>query len=566
MDNTEKSNGPKEILYQKNMVTGEPRLKEVPVGTLARIVSTRKGILTAGLFNVKENIHNPRKINFNDTISFKPPHRDNIKIALANAHESDPYIKNMTLFYTQYVFGDDIKPRLTPLQIDKPDSKKENEDLVNKIIGKKKHKDFLNFVGIVDNISKIYLITKVLYNQSFVFGSAAGWKTLSLKALENSKYGIHIPVKTPIKIKQLDGYYLGSIHQDMDTFEPKYLEYNNVNVGLDLVRTEDGEEVEELTLRPNAKISSARGTYLPYDRLIVFNRPNVGTTPNTSVYGVSPLLPALYISENLRRIDEKILPEINEGQYAGVGIFSVTEDSKYDIDALAEELSNPGTRIVLNEEVKYQPIQVDYNMDGLLKQKDNLITSELMSLGIPSPLFNFEGVTNRATMEIIINVWQGIRLQDERDLLKQTMRDYWYKDLMKIFFDGEELIDLALTVDLEFKNKSFTAFPDKAQQLLAYHLAGVITKKELRASTDFAPYSEEDEKLMAQQPMQAAGQMDPNQAITPEEQQQKLRTVSTVKRINNQQGMVQANAKNTAKPGGTSTTTTTTTKKKPVPK
>jgi hypothetical protein len=328
------------------------------------------------------------------------------------------------------------------------------------------------------------------------------------------------------------------------------------------VKTIDGEEVEELSLRPNAKLRNV-GTYLPYERLIVFNRPNVGTTPNTSVYGVSPLLSALYISENLRRIDEKILPEINEGQYAGVGIFSVSEDSKYDIDKLAEDLSHPGTRIVLNEGVTYQQIQVDYNMAGLLQQKDNLIKSELMALGIPSPLFNFEEITNRATMEIIINVWQNIRLQDERDLLKQVMRNYWYNHLMKIFFEGEELIDLALTIDLEFTNKSFTAFADKAQQLLAYHLAGVITKKELRENTDFAPYSEEDEQLMMQAQMQANA-TDPNQALTPEEQQQRMRTVSTVKRINNQQGMVQANAKNSGKVGND--TTTTNEKKKPIAK
>src|SRR4028119_403891 len=56
----------------------------------------------------------------NNTVMVRPPHTSEAKAAVANAHESDPYLKNMTMYYTQYIFGDQIKPRLIPLQVDTP--------------------------------------------------------------------------------------------------------------------------------------------------------------------------------------------------------------------------------------------------------------------------------------------------------------------------------------------------------------------------------------------------------------------------------------------------------------
>ena len=91
---------------------------------------------------------------------------------------------------------------------------------------------------------------------------------------------------------------------------------------------------------------------LPFKRLIVFNRENPGVTPDTYQYGMSPLLPLMFHSENLRRIDQKILPELNETQYAPVGIFTVTKESSYNLEELAAQLSIAGNKIVINDDVK----------------------------------------------------------------------------------------------------------------------------------------------------------------------------------------------------------------------
>lgn len=493
-----------EYTLQKDTNTGEMSVKQVPNGTLETyrqrmiLVGKRKTVSFGGfeeLYDLSKKIYNVRSLTGTDLITFKPTHTQEIKVSLANAHESDPYMNRITRFYTDYTFGDEIKPRLAPLQIDTPKSRKENDDLVDDVIGKKKREDFTKFISAVNYMSNIHAVLKGIWHQSYVFGMSAGWKTLSLKELVSVRKGnkIRIPINTPIKIKPLDGYYLTHIHQDIDTFDPKFYEYINPNATLTTIQNIKNEDVLELSFRPNTKLRD-QYNMLPWDRLIIVKRPNIGTTPNTGVYGVSPILPILYVSENIRRIDEKILPELNEGSYAGVGIFMVNEDSKYDIDKLAQDLSTAGTRIVMNEEIKYTPIEVDFNMEHILNQKESLIKSELLALGLPESIF-FPTNTNRSVLEILINVWQNVDLQKERDALADVMWNYWYKDLLKIFFPDEELLDLALTVRLEFKNKTFAGFVDKAAPTLEAYKIGALNKMETREMLDHDAISEfEDEE------------------------------------------------------------------------
>jgi hypothetical protein len=445
----DENNPSNEYVHERDKETGKERFRQVPLGTKrvleARIVSLRQGegLAYGGfekLYDLKNKVYNVRTLSNimsgEDLITFRPPHTQDLKITLANAHESDPYLKRITAFYTKYVFGDEIKPILAPLQNENPKSKEENDDLVQKVVSEKEHKGFMKFVAQVNYISNVHSNLQNIWNQSYVFGMAAGWKTLSLKEMMNVKRDTRIPINTPVKIKPLDGFYLTNIHQDVDTFDPKFFEYTNPNVTLDEVRNAEGKDILEISLRANTKLRG-QAVFLPFDRLIIVKRQNIGTTPNTSVYGISPILPILYISENIRRIDEKIFPEINEGMYAGVGIFSVPEDSKYDIEGLAADLGSAGTRIVLNEEVKYTPIEVDFRMDHMIDQKLHMIKSEIMSLGMPESLF-FPMDTNRSTLELLINVWQNIDLKEERKMLQEVMWNYWYKDLMKIYFPDEE--------------------------------------------------------------------------------------------------------------------------------
>jgi hypothetical protein len=55
---------------------------------------------------------------------------------------------------------------------------------------------------------------------------------------------------------------------------------------------------------------------------------------------------------------------------------------------------------------------------------------------------------------------------------------------MNIFFEGESLLDLHLTVKLEFKNKTFAGFIDKAAPTIEAFKYGLLNKEESRENID----------------------------------------------------------------------------------
>ena len=89
----------------------------------------------------------------------------------------------------------------------------------------------------------------------------------------------------------------------------------------------------------------------------------------------------------------------------------------------------------------------------------------MLALGLPESIF-FPTNTNRSVLEILINVWQNVDLTEGTRCINSHMWNYWYKDLMQVYFPDEELLDLAITVKLEFKNKTFAGFVDKAAPTL----------------------------------------------------------------------------------------------------
>jgi hypothetical protein len=428
-------------------------------------------------------------------ISFKPPHDLKTRSRLGNMYESDPNVKRIIKFFTQYVMGTRIKQRIVPLQIDTPSKREDSDSEVDKILGTKKHKKFKEFISKVDELSDVFSHIRRSYQQSFVYGTAVLWKAWSSKEIETPETKVNIPIGTPIILKPVNGFQLGSIHVDVETFQPLYYEYHNQHKTIEKLRADDGTAYEELVYRKDIDpfADTIQGPLmLPFSRLIVFDRENAGVTPDTYSYGMSPLLPLIFHSENIRRIDQKILPELNETQYAPVGIFTVTKESSYNLEELAAELSQSGNKIVINDDVKYQEVKINNSLDQILKEKDVLKKDLLMGTGMPSSIFNSEEMVNRSTAEITVNIFQSVTLDDERNLINDVMWKHWYRDLLAKFFKDESYLDLEIKVELEFPNRTFTPFVDKAAALQEAFLNGGITKPEWRVGIDFPPHAEDE--------------------------------------------------------------------------
>jgi hypothetical protein len=430
-----------------------------------------------------------------ELISFKPPHDMRTRSRLGNMYESDPNVKRIIKFFTQYVMGTRIKQRIVPLQIDTPSKREDSDSEVDKILGTKKHKKFKEFISKVDELSDVFSHIRRSYQQSFVYGTAVLWKAWNSKEINTPETKTNIPIGTPIILKPINAFQLGSIHVDVETFQPKLYEYHNQHKTIEKLRAEDKSTYPELVYRKDIDpfAQTVQGPImLPFERLIVFDRENAGVTPDTYSYGMSPLLPLIFHSENIRRIDQKILPELNETQYAPVGIFTVTKESSYNLEDLAAELSQAGNKIVINDDVKYQEVKINNSLEQILKEKDVLKKDLLMGTGMPSSIFNSEEMVNRSTAEITVNIFQSVTLDDERNLINEVMWKQWYRDLLGKFFKDQDYLDLEIKVELEFPNRTFTPFVDKAEALRQAYRDGGISKPEWRVGIDFSPYAEEE--------------------------------------------------------------------------
>lgn len=438
----------------------------------------------------------------NELISFKPPHNYETRVRLGNMYETDPYLQAQLKYFTQYKFGRKIKQRVIPLEIDTPTDRRESDDMVDDIVGKKKHREFKKFIAKVDEISDIYDHMRRGDIASTVYGTAAMWKTQAKKRIYLSKSDITIPVGTPVAIKPINAFQLGHIWQDRESFEPKYYEYNNQAVVLKKYNVkgytnpkDKSDEMLDLVYREDLnKGNFIEGNIqLPFERLILLDRDNPGVTPDTYYYGMSPLVGGIPISDNIRKIDQKIYPEVNETQYAPVIIFQVDKDSMYNLDQLAKDLSVSGNKIVVNSDVTPTVVPMNNAIDSIGKEKEGFIKNWLMITGIPDPLFNQQGSTARASLELILNIWQNTKLEDERKFIADAMWWYWYRELMQVFFKGETYLDLEIKVVLEFENRKFTPFVDIAKPLTEAFTQNLLSRPEWRRTVDFADFSENPE-------------------------------------------------------------------------
>jgi hypothetical protein len=140
-------------------------------------------------------------------------------------------------------------------------------------------------------------------------------------------------------------------------------------------------------------------------------------------------------------------------------------------------------------------VRIDNKLEQILHEKDVLKKDLLMGVGMPSSIFNSEEMTNRATAEITVNIFKSVTLDTERSFINETMWKYWYRDLLSVFFKGEDYLDLEVKVELEFQPRTFTPYIDKASANRETYLNGGMTLVEWRTGNDLPPVAEEELKI-----------------------------------------------------------------------
>lgn len=459
------------------------------------------------LFNEEDGIlHgilNPSVVRTSETTTVNPI-TPNLKLALCNMYESDPYVQSMMDIINLYTFDGDITAELYPTNGHKFNNREDlNEELYN-YVNKDKVEDFNDFINIIDD--SVYLwehVPRANIGRK-VYGISGIWKLLHNKPIKNKKMNIDFPSGVPLKLLNLDSYYFGQAYINAVTHHITHYKYEDPHMRL--VPPEADYKIPEDNMKevPNVNYKLIREFYsvspsastietkLPVSQMIVFLNNNNQITPNSYGYGSSDLLAIMSLSSNTRRINEKILPNINETQYLGVGFIKVKSNAGIDMEQLRQRINQAGGRFATNADIEYQEISNKFDMAGTLQQRQLNIRNMLMKFQIPSPLFNFEEITNKATIDTVVTYLVKV-INKERKYIENVLSRQWYQPLMALYFPKEKFLNLRLKVKLNFPPIDFTSLEQKIASWTQMYKLDLTTKPETRTNVGIEPFPAQED-------------------------------------------------------------------------
>jgi hypothetical protein len=426
---------------------------------------------------------------------FLPPYTQEYKARLANCWEFDHIVRGAIDVLIEYTFGRGIKSTLYPVSRDQLKTQEEVEQaLVSAGISMQEQEQTQKFIDKVDQACEIELNSKAAMAQAITYGNAALWiERANADILDSELAGFGFKGGTPTQVKPLSSYYLWQTKVDPNTWELQEIEYLDGQIfGID-----------PATQRAYDKYP------VPVSEIIYFVRNNYHVPPNTYSYGFSDLQPILALSEANRRINEEIINEINTSMWAGSGLWTFAGLSTEEMQTFIDNME-PGLHQALNQNVSFQEIKLNYDIQGLLDERDRNSKQILMQLNVPGVVLQYTdiGSVARATAEVAVDVWQATKLEAERNWLRMTLNKYWYAPLLKHYFmqaageDEESLppnkrfLELKAKVLWEFTSIEFKSVNEMIPGLIQLLDRGIITEKEVREAIRYPPFMEKEEQQM----------------------------------------------------------------------
>ncbi len=524
--------------HRQNVITLEDDIipvEKANLGITRDIFNYYKGASFGALYQneqggILQSVLNPQPMKIGEAKSVNPLTSET-RAAIVNAYESDPYMQSMLEIINLYTLAGDISAELYPKNYQKFSTKEDTEKELHKYVDKDDVEKFNDFINMIDDENRLWELLPIANTQRKVFGISLIWKMLHDQQITDKKMNIDFPVGTPLKLKILDPYYVEQVFIEPSTQDVTHYLYKDPNMILipplkEYITPEDrrrkpiknlnykiyeqvhekpfpGSYQEAIAKRNPKKLGELTlgEMKLPVSQMIVFLNPNNQITPNTFGYGSSDVLPILALSSNTRRINEKILPQINETQYLGVGIIKVKSDSNVDMEQLRQRINKAGGRFATNADVDYVEIKSEFDMKGTLDQRQYNIRNMLMKFQIPSPMFNFEEITNKATIDTVVT-FLGKVIEKERKYIENNLGRQWYEPLMSLYFKDEKYLNLRVKVKLNFPPIDFTSLQEKVAAFMQMYQSAIITKPETRTGVGLEPFpreEDEDQEMTFQQ-------------------------------------------------------------------
>lgn len=441
----------------------------------------RRKISQAGLIADDKYVNRSKVGVLQDELVFVDPYPTAYKARLANAYEFDSIVRTGIDTLVHYILGRDFEPKLRPVTREKPREESEFDNILDPIIKESEREEFMNYINEVDHTVKLKQILRQLLVQKYVFGrSAALIERAGSEVNTNAELAeLNFTEDTPLHLKVLNSYYLGQNHYNVKTWEVEEIEYDNPNWIRDPNKPADEQPA------------------LQIEDLIYFTHSDNNVVPNGWGYGMSVLQPILALSGANRRMNEKVLPELNTAAWCGSGIFKFTGMSSKQMSNFVKSIL-PSTWKATNQEIDYIPIKLEFDGKFLLDQRDSNVKHIATQVRIPSFLINFEDVTNRSIGDRVSNIWQQGDLEFARDELRDQLWEFWYRRLMELYFRdrGEEFLHLKAKIIIEFQSIDFSNFFEKAIAGGNLVQNNIFTIDEVRELLSRPPFPEDQMEMI----------------------------------------------------------------------
>lgn len=374
---------------------------------------------------------------------FEDPYDDEYKERLINAAVFDANIQQPLFIRINYILSHNMIPRLKPKRRIDDMSAQQAQELLNTLVDPHKQDVASHYIWVIEN-DIIPFRSKL---ESLLFCAFTGGRSAALKEpmIADNPWrtldGLPFPEGTPAAYKILNYQHLGQVFVNPDSWDVEGIEYK------DNIFEEDNFSFE-----------------MPRDWLIYFTHMDTNIIPYTMHYGNSIIPPIMSISENSRRINEIVFPEIDESLWAGTGHWKVKDIALFDQQEFVDSIAPARFIVYQDSEMQFEEVKLSYDTQGLLAQREGNTVLILQQMRLPSPFWNMEKVTNRSTMEIVADVWNETTLEGDRRWVRDTLHRDHYSPLLELI-TGQSIFTLKMTIMLEFQKITFADIQSKATAL-----------------------------------------------------------------------------------------------------
>lgn len=181
------------------------------------------------------------------------------------------------------------------------------------------------------------------------------------------------------------------------------------------------------------------------------------------------------------------LPEINATQWSGSGYWEIMNYSFEDTKAFLNIVRQAGRHFAFTAPVKFQEIKLTNDLRGLLEERDKNHLAMMTQLQTPAFLISgYESITNRATADDVLSVWDQGVLEGERDWLRDQLSPY-YETLIALHTGQPNIYLQKCKIVLEFFKIEFAGLKEKAEAMSHLIPLGVLEPQEAREILGLPP-------------------------------------------------------------------------------